>query len=59
MAVVAFPSAPPAERKGFQASLRGLCQESAAQLACKEVGIRSLDAASESDYADVVSLYGG
>jgi len=58
MAVVAFPAAPVAERKGFQASLRGLCQAAAAQLACKEVGIRSLDAASESDYADVVSLYG-
>jgi hypothetical protein len=58
MAVVAFPAAPAAERKGFQASLRGLCQEATAQLACEEVGIRSLDAASESDYADVVSLYG-
>jgi hypothetical protein len=59
MAVVAFPAAPAAERKGFQASLRGLCHEAAAQLACQEVGIQSLDAASESEYADVVSRYGG
>jgi ABC-type amino acid transport substrate-binding protein len=58
MAVVAFPAAPAAERKGFQASLRDLCREASAQTACKEVGIQSLEAASESDYADVVSLYG-
>lgn len=59
MAVVAFPAAPAAERKAFQASLRGLCREEPAQTACKEVGIQSLDAASASDYAEVVSLYGG
>ena len=58
MAVVAFPAAPAAERKAFQASLRGLCREEAAETACKEVGIQSLDAAGETDYAEVVSLYG-
>jgi len=58
MAVVAFPSAPAAEREAFQASLRGLCGKEAAQTACKEVGIRSLDAAGPRDYAEVVSLYG-
>jgi ABC transporter, phosphonate, periplasmic substrate-binding protein len=58
MAVVAFPAAPAAERKAFQASLRGLCGEEPAKTACQEVGIRALDAASASDYAEVVSLYG-
>ena len=58
MAVVAFPAAPAAERKAFQTSLRGLCREEPAQTACQEVGIRSLEAAGASDYAEVVSLYG-
>jgi len=58
MAVVAFPAAPAAERKAFQASLRGLCGEEPAKTACQEVGIQALDAASASDYAEVVSLYG-
>jgi hypothetical protein len=58
MAVVAFPAAPAAERKAFQASLRGLCRAEPAQTACREVGIRSLDVAAASDYAEVVSLYG-
>lgn len=58
MAVVAFPAAPAAERKAFQASLHGLCRAEPAQTACREVGIRSLDVADASDYAEVVSLYG-
>jgi hypothetical protein len=58
MAVVAFPSAPVAERKTFQASLRGLCHDEPALTACREVGIRSLDAATASDYAEVVAAYG-
>jgi hypothetical protein len=58
MAVVAFPAAPAAERKAFQASLCGLCREEPAQTACKEVGIQALDAAGPGDYAEVVSLYG-
>lgn len=58
MAVVAFPAAPRAERKAFQASLAGLCDEESAQTTCNEVGIESLDAASGKDYAEVVSLYG-
>jgi hypothetical protein len=58
MAVVAFPAAPAAERRAFQASLRGLCREEPAEAVCKEVGIQSLDSAGASDYAEVVSLYG-
>jgi hypothetical protein len=57
MAVVAFPAAPAAERKALQASLHGLCQEEPGRTACQEVGIRALDVASASDYAEVVSLY--
>jgi len=58
MAVGAFPSAPAAERKAFQSNLPALCREEPAQTTCQEVGIRSLDAAGPSDYAEVMSLYG-
>jgi ABC-type amino acid transport substrate-binding protein len=58
MPVVAFPNVPEASRKGFQASLHGLCQEEPARTVCQEVGIQALDAAGSSDYAKVVSLYG-
>jgi hypothetical protein len=58
MAVVAFPNAPAASRKAFEASLHGLCQEEPAQTVCQEVGIQALDAVGPSDYAKVVSLYG-
>jgi len=57
MAVVAFPAAPAAERKAFQASLDGVCDE-AGQDACAEIGIHMLDAASPDDYAEVVAAYG-
>jgi hypothetical protein len=57
MAVVAFPAAPAAERKVFQASLARLCDE-AGQTACAEVGIQALETASARDYAGVVSAYG-
>ena len=57
MAVVAFPAAPAAERKVFQANLSHVC-DADGQTACGEVGIRALDAASANDYAEVVSAYG-
>jgi hypothetical protein len=57
MAVVAFPVAPAAERKVFQANLSHVC-DGDGQIACGEVGIRALDAASAKDYAEVVSAYG-
>jgi len=54
--VVAFPSAPATEKKGFQASLGKLCEGDGAA-ACKEVGITGLKAASSSDYAAITDAY--
>jgi len=56
MVVVAFPSAPATEKKGFQASLGKLCEGDGAA-ACKEVGITGLKAASSSDYAAITDAY--
>jgi len=57
MAVAAFPAAPTAERKGFQAHLGNLCDNDG-QSVCAEVGIVSLKAAGAADYAAVVTAYG-
>lgn len=57
MAVVAFPDAPAAERKAFQASLGKLCEGDGKQ-ACDEVGLTSLKSAGGADYAAVVTAYG-
>jgi hypothetical protein len=57
MAVVAFASAPIAERKSFKANLSSVC-EPAENTACAEVGIHALAPARASDYAEVVALYG-
>jgi hypothetical protein len=57
MAVVAFPSAPAAERKTFREKLSSVC-EGDANTACAEVGIHALAPANASDYAEVVSAYG-
>ena len=56
MVVVAFPSAPLAERKSFQESLGKLCTGDGKQ-ACDEVGLTVLRAAPASDYAAVVAAY--
>ena len=56
MAVVAFPSAPAAERKAFQASFGKLC-EGDGKTACAEVGIQSFKVAADSDYAAVIAAY--
>lgn len=58
MAVVAFPAAPSAEKKAFEAKLSKVCSGDGAS-ACKEVGLRSLSAASDADYAAVIADYGG
>jgi len=58
MVVVAFPSAPAAERKSFKANLGSVCSGDGAS-ACKEVGLASLAGADESVYADVIADYGG
>jgi hypothetical protein len=56
MVVVAFPSAPSAERSAFQASLGKLCAGDGAA-ACSEVGITSLKSASASDYSAITAAY--
>jgi hypothetical protein len=56
MVVVAFPSAPAAEKTGFSGQLSKVCSGDGAN-ACKEVGLKSLSAASESTYADVIADY--
>jgi hypothetical protein len=58
MAVVAFPSAPSGEKRTFKSNLSKVCSGDGAS-ACKEVGLRSLSSASESDYAEVIKDYGG
>ncbi len=54
MVVVAFPSAPAAQRKTFSAQLSKVCKDEG-KSTCDEAGIRSLATASDSDYAAVVS----
>ena len=56
MVVVAFPSAPEADKKAFQASLPKLCVGEGKQ-ACDEVGLNGLKAASAADYTSVVGAY--
>jgi hypothetical protein len=56
MVVVAFPSAPVAEKTGFSGKLSQVCSGEGAN-ACKEVGLKSLSSASESDYAAVIADY--
>lgn len=57
MAVVAFTSAPTAERKRFVENLDKVC-DADGKTACGEVGIQSLEAASAADYASVITAYG-
>jgi hypothetical protein len=57
MALAAFPSAPSAERKVFQAKLRDVCT-GPGQTVCAEVGIRGLEVAGAAEYAEVVTAYG-
>jgi hypothetical protein len=56
MVVVAFPSAPAAEKKAFQSSLGKVC-EGDGKATCSEVGIQSLKSASASDYAAITAAY--
>jgi len=57
MAVVAFPSAPTAERKKFQDKLDDVCDHNEHGV-CGEVGIVSLHLASAADYGAVLMAYG-
>jgi hypothetical protein len=56
MPVVAFPSAPPAERQKFKKNLDGVCNDEG-KVACAEVGIDDLTGAADADYAAVVTAY--
>lgn len=56
MVVVAFPSAPAAERKAFAPNLDKVCAGDGAA-ACKEVGLAKLSATSSSTYDAVVNAY--
>ncbi len=57
MPVVAFPSAPPAERKRFKKNLDAVCDDEG-KSACAEVGIDDLTGADDADYAALVTAYG-
>jgi hypothetical protein len=56
MVVVAFPSAPAAEKKAFQSSLSKVC-DGDGKATCGEVGISSMKTAGSSDYASVMAAY--
>jgi hypothetical protein len=56
MVIVAFPSAPAAERKKFEESLPRLCAGGGKQ-ACDEVGLTSLRPGGGGDYAAVLAAY--
>ena len=55
MVVAAFPAAPDAEKKAYQASLPKICPSS--QQVCTDVGLQTLTTASPADYAKVVAAY--
>jgi len=57
MPLVAFPKATAAMSKGFQDNLGKLC-ENEAKSTCEEVGIQSLRAASDNEYAALLTAYG-
>lgn len=56
MVVVAFPTAPAAEKKTFASKLSKVCSGDG-KAACSEVGLSSLTSASASVYADVIAAY--
>lgn len=56
MVIVAFPSAPAAERAAFGRNLSKVC-EGAGKTTCQEAGLAALRPASAADYAAVTSLY--
>jgi hypothetical protein len=58
MVVVAFPSAPAAERSAFQSNLGKICTGEGASL-CREIGIEKLEAAKPAAVAGVIAAYGG
>ena len=57
MVVVAFPSAPAAEKKALANGLEALCKADGEAI-CKEIGIAALRPASAQTYAEVLAKYG-
>lgn len=57
MAVVAFSSAPAAERAKFTQTLGSVCSGDGSR-ACEQVGIRALAPAAPNRYSEVIALYG-
>ena len=56
MAIVAFPAAPAAEKKGFQAIFSKVCEGDGKDV-CKEVGLSAMKSASSADYQTVITAY--
>jgi hypothetical protein len=56
MVIVAFPSAPAAEKKGFQGVFGTICGGDGKDV-CKEVGISAMKSASSTDYQTVITAY--
>jgi hypothetical protein len=56
MAIVAFPTATAAEKKGFQGVFSKVCDGDGKDV-CKEVGISAMKSASTSDYQTVITAY--
>lgn len=56
MAVVAFPSAPAAERKAFQSNMGKICAGDG-KTVCQEAGLSAFKSAGAADYAAVMSAY--
>jgi hypothetical protein len=56
MVIVAFPSAPAAEKKGFQGAFSKVCEGDGKDV-CKEVGISAMKPASTTDYQTVITAY--
>lgn len=56
MVVVAFPSAPAAEKRGFASKLDSIC-EGDGKATCQEAGIKAMKPASAETYAPAVNAY--
>lgn len=56
MVIVAFPSAPAAEKKAFQGAFGKICEGDGKEV-CKEVGLSAMKTASSTDYQTVITAY--
>lgn len=58
MVIVAFPSAPAAEKSTFKSKLADVCKDDG-KAVCKQSGIAALEAGGAKDYEAVIAAYGG